>query len=60
MDIIGKTVEELQAELKAARSRSPVRVVEEDGEAFVVTDDYVANRINVKVSNGLITEYYFG
>lgn len=41
-----------------ANSRSvPLRVVEQDGEFFTLTADYVPGRVNVEVENNIIVGY---
>ena len=36
------------------------RVYEEDGEQFALTMDYRADRVNVKIDDGIITDAYSG
>ena len=36
------------------------RVYEQDGEQFALTMDYRAERVNVKIENGVITDAYSG
>lgn len=50
--IIGKTVKEAESLLQR-----PIRVIKEDGESYAVTCDFVSERINVTVENGIITEF---
>lgn len=36
------------------------RVTEQDGEEFALTMDYRAERVNVKIENGIVTDAYSG
>jgi hypothetical protein len=54
----GLTLEE--ATEKAKRRGFTVRIVEQDGKAFMLTMDFINNRINFRVRNGLILEAYAG
>lgn len=36
------------------------RVYEQDGEQFALTMDYRAERVNVKIENGIVTDAYSG
>jgi hypothetical protein len=51
--LIGQPLEKVKAACEAANVRC--RVVEIDGEPLIVTMDYLAERLNFKVKDGLIT-----
>lgn len=51
----------LEEATEKAKSRGfTVRIVEQDGKAFMLTMDFINNRINFRVRNGLILEAYAG
>lgn len=50
---VGLTVDEAEAE--AADRGWTVRVVAEDGERFIVTEDHDTNRVNLVVEDGTVT-----
>ncbi len=54
----GLTLEE--ATEKAKGRGFTVRIVEQDGKAFMLTMDFINNRINFRLRNGLILEAYAG
>ena len=37
-----------------------LRIVERDGESYAITMDYRTDRVDVKVTNDIITEYSVG
>jgi hypothetical protein len=49
-----------QAAAEATAHGWPFRVVERDGEEFLVTQDYVANRLNVAIRAGTVERAWFG
>ncbi len=53
--LIGKTPEQAMESLGTVNI--PFRVVEEDGEPLMVTEDYRPGRINATLDSGLITSY---
>jgi Fe-S oxidoreductase len=56
--LIGKTVAEAQSLAKKAGCK--VRVMQEDGEHFCGTCDYVPTRLNLSVEGGKVTAVDFG
>jgi hypothetical protein len=52
--LIGQPLEKVKAACEAANVRC--RVVEIDGKPLIVTMDFLAERLNFKVKDGLITE----
>lgn len=56
--LVGLTEDE--AMQVAADSGWDYRVASRDGENFMLTTDYVTNRVNVSITNGLITEVTVG
>lgn len=54
----GLTLEE--AQLKAETDGFSYRIVERDGEAFILTMDMKSNRINFRVSGDIVIEAYTG
>lgn len=50
---IGMNAEEVMKDLTAAGIK--VRIKEEDGKCFVGTRDFVPERINIKITKGIIT-----
>ena len=48
------------AEQLAQSSGFTLRIVERDGESFAITMDYRTDRVDVKVTNDIITEYSVG
>jgi hypothetical protein len=57
-DYVGLSLEE--AEAKAEADGRPTRVVEEDGEKFPVTMDFIENRLNFVVEDGTVTKVTTG
>lgn len=53
-ELIGLTFEE------AKKHNYNLRVYKEDGTPYVLTMDFVADRINVELYNGLIINLYLG
>jgi hypothetical protein len=51
--IVGLTPDE--AEAAAADQGWTIRVVAQDGERFIVTEDYNTNRVNLVVQDGKVT-----
>lgn len=51
--VIGLSIKE--AEVKARLFNNRLRVMIEDGEHYICTCDYVPSRINVEVTNGIVT-----
>lgn len=56
--LVGMNVDE--AEKMAQNSGFIVRVIERDGESFMITMDYRTNRVDVKVTNDIITDFSVG
>lgn len=56
--LVGMNIDE--AEKLAASRGFTVRIIERDGEYFMITMDYRTDRIDVKVANDIITEYSVG
>lgn len=56
--LIGMNIDE--AEMLAASKGFITRIVERDGESFIVTMDYRTNRVNLTVKNDIITETFIG
>ncbi len=54
----GRTLEEATAYAHAGGFIT--RIVEQDGNSFMVTMDLKANRLNFRVNNNIITECYGG
>jgi hypothetical protein len=54
----GRTLEE--ATVYAQAGGFTTRIVEQDGNSFMVTMDFKTNRLNFRVSNNIITECYGG
>jgi|GEM_PF-6831610 len=46
-----------EARSLASERSVPLRVVEQDGEPFAVTTDYVPGRVNVEIEDGLVSGY---
>jgi len=57
-DYVGKTLEE--AEKKAKNDGFTTRVVEKDGQQYMVTMEYRTDRINFRVRNNIVTSIYGG
>ena len=57
-DYVGKTIEE--AEKKAKNDGFTTRVVEKDGQQYMVTMEYRTDRINFRVRNNIVTSIYGG
>ena len=57
-EFIGKTVEE--ATSKAQNDGFVVRIVERDGDSFILTMDHKTDRINFRVRNNTIIGAYGG
>ena len=55
---VGLTEKEAIAKAKAAGS--PWRITRKDGETFMVTQDFVANRINFEIDDGKVTKATYG
>lgn len=53
LNLIGLSVNEADEALKTAGYK--MRVVQEDGEHFIVTMDYRLDRVNVAVNNGKVS-----
>ena len=56
--LIGMNITE--AEQRAQTAGFTLRIVERDGESFAITMDYRTDRVNVKVTKDIITEYSVG
>ena len=54
----GKTLEE--ATKFAEAGGFVVRIVEKDGQSFMLTMDVKTNRLNFRVYNGIVTDVYTG
>ena len=52
--LVGQKLEVVQPALEAAEIR--FRVIEQDGEPFSMTMDYLPERLNFKIKAGVITE----
>jgi hypothetical protein len=52
--LVGKKLNVVQPALEAANIK--FRVIEKDGEPFVMTMDYLPERLNFKIKDGVITE----
>jgi len=57
-DVVGMT--ESEATVVIERAGFTVRVVARDGETFMVTEDFRADRVNVVVVEGVVTDAYMG
>lgn len=57
-DYVGKTLED--AEKKAKNDGFTTRVVEKDGQQYMVTMEYRTDRINFRVRNNIVTSIYGG
>jgi hypothetical protein len=51
---------EKEAIAKAEASDTPWRITREDDETFLVTQDFVENRINFEIDNGKVTKATYG
>lgn len=51
-DYVGLTEDEARS--RAVEQGRPFRVVHRDGEDFIVTADYVENRVNAMVRDGVV------
>jgi hypothetical protein len=49
-----------EAIAKAKTTDSPWRITREDKETFLVTQDFVENRINFEIDNGKVTKATYG
>jgi hypothetical protein len=49
-ELVGKTVEEIEN-----ITGSIIRITKLDGNDMVITDDFLTNRLNVEVENGIVT-----
>ncbi len=58
LEYVGKTLEE--ATKYAKDGGFDVRIVEKNGQTFMLTMDLKPNRINFRVNNGFITDVYGG
>ena len=56
--MIGMTIDE--ATSLAEGSQLIVRIVEQDGESFMVTMDFRTNRVNLVIENGVVTRVSVG
>ena len=56
--LIGMNITE--AEQRAQAAGFTLRIVERDGESYAITMDYRTDRVDVKVTNDIITEYSVG
>lgn len=45
------------ARVLAEKNGVEFRVVQEDGQGYIVTDDYVVGRINAIIENGVVVDY---
>lgn len=54
-ELVGKSIAVVEAKVREAGCE--LRVVERDGQALVVTEDYVPTRINVATEGGEVTRY---
>ena len=52
--LVGKKLEVVQQALEAAEIR--FRVIEKDGEPLIMTMDYIEDRLNFKIKDGVIIE----
>lgn len=57
-EYVGKSLEE--ATQYAKDGGFEVRVVEKDGEAFILTMDFKTERLNFRVKNGYVTDVHGG
>src|SRR5438309_2004329 len=57
-DFVGLTKKTAIA--KAEDERRPWRIAREDGERFLLTQDYNADRVNFEIDNGKVTSAKFG
>ena len=55
---VGLTKQEAIAKAKA--TDTPWRITREDKETFMVTQDFVENRINFEIDNGKVTKATYG
>jgi hypothetical protein len=51
---------EKEAIAKAEASDTPWRILREDKEVFMVTQDFVEDRINFEIDNGKVTKATYG
>ena len=54
-ELVGKSI--VVVEAKVRKAGCELRVVERDGQALVVTEDYIPTRINVVTEAGEVTRY---
>jgi hypothetical protein len=54
--LVGNSLEHARNLLSEIDSKLYIRVVKENGVNYIVTCDFVTERINVHVENGIITE----
>lgn len=52
--LVGQMLDDVKPTLDAAEIR--YRIIEQDGEAMIMTMDYLPERLNLKVKNGAIIE----
>jgi hypothetical protein len=57
-EYIGKTIDE--AKKYAEEGGFIIRIVEEDGKSFMLTMDFITNRLNFRVRGGYVTDVYGG
>ncbi len=57
-EYVGKTIEE--ATKYAEEGGFSVRIVEKDGQTYMLTMDLKPNRLNFRVNSGFITDVYGG
>lgn len=57
-EYVGKTLQE--AKEYAESGGFTIRIVEEDGKAFMVTYDFKTNRLNFRLRNNKVTDVFGG
>lgn len=57
-EYVGKTLQE--AKEYAESGGFTIRIVEEDGKAFMVTRDFKTNRLNLRLRNNKVTDVFGG
>lgn len=57
-EYVGKTIDE--AKRYAEEGGFITRIVEEDGKSFILTMDFLTNRLNFRVRGGYVTDVYGG
>lgn len=57
-EYVGKTYQD--AKNYAEEGGFITRIVEENGQSFILTLDYKTNRLNFRISNNIVTDVYGG